>query len=158
MTLDEYKNYKIGLVHIAVENDIYGGTQVTMSDGTVKTFAFTQNDQLDISSLFSTIVAGKGKVTALPFHAMNEECRLMDVASLINLYITMQTWITEKTTIANFTIIKIRNAQTKEELDNIYYGMEFDSETQDKISSILTETLNVVNIVIEELGFNNKDE
>lgn len=158
MTLEEYKQYKIGQIHEAVHSDIYNGTQVVLSDGSVETFKFTTEDQLDIANLFNVIVTGKGKVTALPFHSTGHECRMYDAASLINLYIEMQKWITLKTTIANFAIVKVREAESKDAVDQIYYGMEFDTETTAKIDAIISATLTVINTIIEELESNPQSE
>lgn len=151
MGLAEYKLYKISKIHEDVENDIYRGTQVVMSDNTVETFTFTVVDQLDITNLWNVIVSSGGKVISLPYHSHGNECRMYDVRSIVNLYIEMQKCITEKTTIANFTIMKVREATTKSELDNIYYGMELDSETSAKIETILSATMNVINIIIEQI-------
>lgn len=158
MTLNEYKTYKVNQIREAVKNDIFRGVQVVLHDGSVETFTLTLEDQNNINSLFMAILAGNGKVTELPYHSTHNLCREYPAQDLVTLYVEMQKAITYKTTVANFAINLARDAITKEELDTIEYGMEFDAETEAQINDIITTTLTNINTVLEELGFIPHDE
>lgn len=150
MSLNDFREYVITQIKSDGQKDIINGTDVTMSDGTIQHFMFDMESQIDIANLYNIIVAGNGKITSLPFHAHGEECQMFDAESIINLYIEMQRWITLKTTIINFTIMEARKATTKNELDGVYYGMEFTDEVNAKIANILEQTENVINIMYGE--------
>lgn len=152
MSLDEYKAYKIKQIQEAVKADIFAGADVDLSNGTSEHFEFTTEDQSNIANLYMTVLSGNGKIATLPFHSHGNYCREYPVIDIIMLYIEMQKCITEKTTIANFTIQKVREAESKDEVSEIYYGMEFDDGTTAQIATILTSTMETINTMLEELG------
>ena len=158
MSLEQYKDYKIKEIQSAVQADIFAGKEVTLSDGSKEFFEFTLEDQSNIANLYMTVISSNGKITALPFHSHGNYCREYSIADIVLLYIEMQKCITEKTTIANFTIQKAREALTKEAVDEVYYGMEFDAATADQINAILTSTLATINVMLRELGFTTDEE
>lgn len=157
MSLDEYKNLKIKEIQSAVQADIFAGKDVVLSNGNTEHFAFTIEDQSNIANLYMTVISSNGKIAALPFHSHGNYCREYPIADIVMIYIEMQKCITEKTTIANFTIQKVREAQDKAAVDEIFYGMEFDETTASQINAILTATLTTINTMLHELGFLSND-
>lgn len=153
MSLEDYKDIKIKEIQSAVQADIFAGRDITLPSGSTEHFEFTLEDQSNIANLYMTVISSNGKITALPFHSHGNYCREYPVADIVMIYIEMQKCITEKTTVANFTIQKVREAQSKDEVDEVFYGMEFDTETSAQIYAILSATLETINTMLRELGF-----
>ena len=157
MSLEDYKDIKIKEIQSAVQADIFAGRDITLPSGSTEHFEFTLEDQSNIANLYMTVISSNGKITALPFHSHGNYCREYPVADIVMIYIEMQKCITEKTTVANFTIQKVREAQSKDEVDEVFYGMEFDTETSAQIYAILSATLETINTMLRELGFDSEE-
>lgn len=155
MTLEEYKEFQILQVQSAVQQDIFAGKSIELSNGESEYFEFTLEDQSNISNLYMAIISGNGAITSLPFHSHGNYCRQYSAYDLIIIYAEMQKFITEKTTIANFTIQKIREAESKEEVAAMYYGMEFDAETTAQIEEILLSTMAVIDNILNNITPND---
>ena len=151
MTLEEYKQYKIKQISDACQNDIFAGVQVVLTTGT-ETFTLKSEDQMDIANLYNTVIQAYGKVTELPYHSTHNLCKMYRYDDIIRIYIAAQACITQKTTMGNFAIQLARNASSKEELNNIYYGMTFSDDLQAQIDAILASTQITIVMIAEELG------
>ena len=152
MSLSDYKDYKISQIKEEVQADIFAGTDIELSSGETETFQFTLEDQSNISNLYMTILSGGGQIPSLPFHSHGNYCRQYPAADIVKIYVEMQKLITLKTTIANFTIQKVRECEDKSSVDEIYYGMEFDETTQSQIQSIYEGTLSVIDTMMESFS------
>ena len=151
MTLEEYKRYKVKQISDACQNDIFAGTQVVLTTG-VETFTLKSEDQMDIANLYNTVIQAYGDVQELPYHSTHNLCKLYRYDDIIRIYIAAQACITQKTTAGNFAIQLARAATSKEELDDIYYGMEFPADLQAQLDAILASTQITIVMMAEKLG------
>lgn len=152
MIIDERQEYEIDKVHKAVQQDIFNGIDVILSDGTVEHFELTLEDQSNISSLYLTAITSQGLITSLPYHSRGHLCREYPIEDIIRIYVAMQKFIALKTTIANFTIQRIRNTFDANEFRNIYYGMEFNAEETEQINEVLSSTNATIDAMLELLS------
>ena len=99
---------KLNEIKQACENKIYGGTNVTYSDGTTEHFTYTLADQSNISEMFTAIMAG---ATEFPYHADDEICKVYSKAQIVTIYGTLSLFKAEATTYHNSLKAQI-NAMT----------------------------------------------
>lgn len=152
MIIDERQEYEVSKVRKAVQEDIFGGVDVELSDGNTEHFDLTLEDQSNISSLYLTAITSQGLITALPYHSRGHLCREYPIEDIIRIYVAMQKFIALKTTTANFTIQKLRNTLDANEFKNIYYGMEFSAEETAQINEILSSTNATIDAMLELLS------
>lgn len=152
MIIDERKEYEIDKVRKAVQEDIFNGIDVELSNGETEHFCLELEDQSNISSLYLTIITSQGLITSLPYHSHGHLCREYSAEDIIRIYVAMQKFITLKTTVANFTIQRIMNTVDANDFKDIYYGMEFNSEENAQIQEILTSTNATIDAMLELLN------
>ena len=152
MILSDRQEYEAEKVRKAVQEDIFNGIDVELSNGETEHFCLELEDQSNISSLYLTIITSQGLITSLPYHSHGHLCREYPAEDIIRIYVAMQKFITLKTTVANFTIQRIMNTMDANDFKDIYYGMEFNSEENAQIQEILTSTNATIDAMLELLN------
>lgn len=142
MTLAEYKQYKIKQASTACTNSIYAGDQVTLSDGTVETFTFDAYDQPDLLSLAN--LAMMDPTVELTWHSSGHPCRFYSGLDIIIIYETLNMKLFRETTIFNAINLLIQNAESKDEVDEYYWGCELPAEDQSRVNGLISRMQAIV--------------
>ena len=143
MGLEEYKQYRLKQVSDECTQDIYDGCDVTLSNGAVETFSFTEKDQTDLQALANLAMANPS--LSLAWHSNGQPCRMYSGIDIIIIYQTLYMKLLYDTTVCNAINVLIRNAQTKEEVENYYWGCELPEESQENVDAILDNMTAIVN-------------
>lgn len=152
MIFEDRLEYEVNKIRKAVQEDIFNGIDVELSNGETEHFELTLEDQSNISSLYLTAITSHGLITALPYHSHGHLCREYPIEDIIRIYVAMQKFIALKTTIANFTIQRANNVMMTEEFADIYYGMEFSAEETAQINEIMSSTNATIDAMLELLN------
>lgn len=143
-TVEEVQNSKISELSNICSQTIYAGTNVEYN-GTKKHYTYTVDDQINLSQLFSTLLAG---ATAASYHADGEACRMYDAAELTNLYVTLAAFKTSHLTYFNQMKQYIKTLEDKEVITAIKYGDELTGEYLENYNTIMTEAKEQIDAVI----------
>lgn len=142
-SLSEYKEWQLQQVSKACTDDIYNGDDVTLSNGAVETFSFTEKDQTDLQAL-ANLAMGNPSLS-LAWHSNGQPCKMYSGIDIIIIYQTLYMKLLYDTTVCNAINVLIRNAQTKEEVENYYWGCELPEESQENVDAILDNMTAIVN-------------
>ena len=114
----------------ACEQAIYFGVSVTLADGTTEHFALTEHDQLN---LFGKQVQLASGLAQLEYHSDGQPCRYYSAADMQTI-ITKAMWhVSYHTTYCNAINMWVAGAETVEELQQIYYGVEIPEQYQSDV-------------------------
>lgn len=138
VTVDYIKTTKIAEMNFVCNKVIENGIDVMLSDGNVYHFSLTTQDQLNLITLQSMIVAGE---TMIPYHADGELCRYYTVEDIS---VVMDAATAHKTFhVTYFNSLKVYiNALTDiTEIASVQYGMDIPEEYQSDILKALYASL-----------------
>lgn len=121
ITLEEVKATKIQEFSGKCNYSIVTGVDVELSDGSTKHFSYNADDQSNIKELFDVALQ-----TQVPqfYHADGELCSLYSVEDIIKIYSMESFNKIGCTTYFNQMKAYINSLETKEEVENVYYGQE----------------------------------
>ena len=119
MSLDEFKDYKIGLISEAGEQLIFTGTDVTLLNGVTKNFTYNLEDQSNLLNAIFIIQTLGDLDISLPYHSHGEPCELYSARDILAVYFTLQFFSTRIQTEINMKLNWIRECETKEEIETI---------------------------------------
>lgn len=144
MTLEEYKQYQLKNLSKDCTADIYAGDQVVLYDGHVETFSFNQYDQVDLQSLAN--IAMMDPTVELTWHPTGNTnyCQFYSGVDIIIIYTTLSMKLFRDTTICNAINILIRNATSKDEVAQYYWGCELPEEDQERVDALITRMQAIV--------------
>ena len=135
ITIDFIKSSKIAEMSSICGSTIEAGVDVVLSDGEIKHFSYTTQDQLNLITLSAMIESGE---TALPYHADGELCRFYSVED-INLIINTATkHKTYHITYFNSLKAYINSLNSIEDISNIFYGVAIPINYQSEILQTMT--------------------
>ena len=154
MSLDEVKAWKIKQIGEICRAEIYAGDDVTLIDGTTKHFSYNADDQSNI--LNSSLIAFASKTLGfpleyIPYHPDSTECRLMPVADLVNIYMTLQLKLTRLTTKCNMLNCMIRECNDKDEVLAITWDTQLTEEYQNRYNEIVTASITIAQAMAEAM-------
>ena len=144
MTLEEVKAWKVKELGEICRAEIYTGENVTLSDGTVKLYTYDSEDQQNVLSAVTLAFAAKTmgfSLDYIPFHASGQECELLDTASMVAIYMTLQLRLTRLTTKCNMLNCMIRACETKAEVIAINWDTTLPTEYQERYDEIMTASV-----------------
>ena len=144
MSLNETKEYKIKQIGAVCRAEIYAGEDVTLSDGSVKHYTFDAEDQQDVLSAVTLAFAAKTMgftLDYIPFHATGQACELLDTASMVAIYMTLQLKLTRLTTKCNMLNCMIRECEDKDSVLDITWETQLTEEYQDRYNQIVTASI-----------------
>ena len=161
MDLEAAKEYKIKEIGAICRAEIYAGEQVTLTDGTVKNFSYTADDQSNI--LNSSLIAFASKTLGfpleyIPYHPDETECQLMPVADLVNIYMTLQLKLTRLTTKCNMLNCMIRECTTKEDVLAITWDTELSPAYQQRYGEIVMASVQIAEAMANAMQPDQPDE
>jgi hypothetical protein len=137
LTLEETRTYQINIVNAECQAAIYQGTDVETSKGT-EHFSLTAEDQTNISTLYSQVVAGLA--TTVPYHADGELCREFTAEEMIKLGTTALTYVTYCTTKVNHIHAWINRETDKDTILGIHFTSDLVSDLAENMEKIINAT------------------
>ena len=131
-TLDEIKEQKVQKMNQIQQTLITQGTEVELSDGSKEKFTLNTNDQLSLNSLSVKNLEG---LTVLPWHPADESvhCKFYSEEDMKKITDTCMNFVTYHVTYFRDLRIYIRSLQTKEEVEEIEYGIDIPIEYQSEV-------------------------
>lgn len=126
-TLEEVQETKVQEMNDIQQSIIQQGVKVTLTDGIVEHFTLTEHDQTSLMGLQSQVAAGEEMI---PWHTSNqaEHCKFYSNADMALITTTAMSYVTWHVTYFRDLRIYIRSLTTKEEVENIMYGMDIPEE------------------------------
>ena len=143
MTVDEYRNYLLGQISKQCSAEIYEGTQVQLSDGTIEKYTYDDNDQKNLTNAMAILIIAP-ELSAVPYHPSGGYCRMIPSIDLLNIYGTLQVRLTYLVTRCNYMTKWIRTMTTKEELLEVTWQTELPEEYQQQVNDIYAQALVIV--------------
>ena len=131
-TLEETKEEKVTEMNNTQQSVIQQGLDITLSDGTVEHFTLKDQDQTSIMGLQTLVAQG---IECIPWHTadQSEHCKYYSNADMAIIAEKALQFITYHVTYFRDLRIYIRSLQTKEEIQNVTYGMEIPLEYQSEV-------------------------
>lgn len=131
-TLEELKEAKISEMNETQQSVIKSGVSITLSDGTIEQFTFKDQDQTSLMGLQTLVAQG---VENIPWHSADqaEPCKYYSNADMAIIAEKALQFITYHVTYFRDLRIYIRSLQTKEEVQNVTYGMTIPVEYQSEV-------------------------
>lgn len=149
MTVDEYKAYKIQELSRQCTESIYSGDQVTLSDGTTETFTFDQYDQVDLTQLAQ--LAMMDPTIELTWHSSGNTCKFYSGVDIIKIYGTLNMKLFKETTIFNALNLLIQNAQSKDEVNNYYWGCDLPQEERGRVMDLILRMQVIISNIMDKI-------
>ena len=131
-TLEETKEEKVTEMNNTQQSVIQQGLDITLSDGTVEHFTLKDQDQTSLMGLQTLVAQG---IERIPWHTadQSEHCKYYSNADMAIIAEKALQFITYHVTYFRDLRIYIRSLQTKEEIQNVTYGMEIPLEYQSEV-------------------------
>ena len=131
-TLEEEQTEKISEMNEIQQLTIRDGVLITLSDGTTEQFTLKDQDQTSLMGLQTLVAQG---VENIPWHSadQSEHCKYYSNADMAIIAEKALQFITYHVTYFRDLRIYIRSLQTKEEVQNVTYGMEIPVEYQSEV-------------------------
>lgn len=148
LSLSEYRDYKIHELGTVCTENIYKGLDVTTSKGS-EHFTYNLEDQYNLKVLSDTAILTKSD---LPYHTNGQQCKVYSAKDIITIYATLQRNLLYHTTYCNALNTLVRQAESKEDIQIISYGMEITDTT---IKAKMSEALNAGYAAMDLIITNN---
>lgn len=131
-TLEEEQTEKISEMNEIQQITIRDGVLITLSDGTKEQFTLKDQDQTSLMGLQTLVAQG---VENIPWHSadQSEHCKYYSNVDMAIIAEKALQFITYHVTYFRDLRIYIRSLQTKEEVQNVTYGMEIPVEYQSEV-------------------------
>lgn len=129
LSLEDARKAKYQEIASACEQTIYAGVDVSTSSG-VEHFSLTEEDQLNLFGKKMQLLAGEEK---LEYHEDGNPCRYFSAEEMQKIITATMAYKTYHTTYCNALNMWIKNAETLEEVNSIYYGVEIPEAYQNEV-------------------------
>lgn len=140
--LSELKDSCLYYINAMCNAYIQMGIDVKLSDGIIRHFTLTLEDQQNIITAYSN---AKEKNSNVPYHADEELCKMFSLEEITNIYNAMVLHITYQNTYCNMLKHYINNdCNTNESVIDIFYSMDLPEEYDNKLNDIITQSANIV--------------
>lgn len=137
-TLDELKGMKKQEISWECEKTIYSGIDVELQNGT-EHFSLSEKDQINLFGKQAQLAAG---AETLEYHQDGHPCRYYSGSEMQKIIETAMFHVSYHTTYCNSINMWIAGAETKEEIESIFYGAVIPKEY---ISVVLADYLKRMN-------------
>lgn len=121
-TLDEVKEAKVAEMNKTQQDAIQSGVDVTLSDGSTEHFSLTERDQTSLVGLQAQVAIGAENI---PWHTSDEDehCKFYSNADMAKITSSALSYVTWHVTYFRDLRIFIRSLESKEEVEQVTYGM-----------------------------------
>lgn len=128
-TLEEVIESKVQEMNNTQQSIIANGVDVTLADGSTEHFTLTDADQRSLTGLQTKVAKGDEQI---PWHTedQSEHCRYYSNADMAKIVDMAFGWVTYHVTYFRDLRIYIRSLSTKEEVEQVQYGMPLPEEYQ----------------------------
>lgn len=122
-TLDEVKEAKVAEMNKTQQDAIQSGVDVTLSDGSTEHFSLTERDQTSLVGLQAQVAIGAENI---PWHTSDEDehCKFYSNADMAKITSSALSYVTWHVTYFRDLRIFIRSLESKEEVEQVTYGMD----------------------------------
>lgn len=141
MTLEELKEYKIKEFSKRGEEIIFTGTDVVLTDGSIKNFTYNLEDQSNLLNALFIIDKLDDLTVTLPYHGHGEPCELYGALDILLVYFTLQFYSTRMQTYVNMLNSWVRDCETKEEAEAIEFTSDLPQEYVERMEAIMGPTM-----------------
>ena len=142
VTVDFVRKTKIAEMNAACNIAIENGVDVMLSDGNMKHFSLTTQDQLNLITLQSMIATGE---TQLPYHADGELCRYYSVSDITAVTNAATAHKTFHVTYFNSLKVYVNALDNISDISEIQYGVSIPDEYQSDILTTMYASMAVTN-------------
>lgn len=127
--LEELKTAKKAEISAACESTIYKGVDVDLN-GEWEHFSLSTNDQLNLFGKQAQIAAGE---TQFEYHQDGHPCKYYSLENMLKIIQAAMTHVSYHTTYCNALNMWIAGANTKDEVNDIFYGADVPEEYQSEV-------------------------
>lgn len=114
-----------------------------------KHFSYTLADQ---NNLYNAFQLSQNTGLSVPYHADDEPCELYSKEDIFCIYVAQQTNLTHHSTYFNQLKLFVNSLETKEEVDNVYYGQELSGIYLETYNIIMMQSQEITNSFINQIG------
>ena len=139
MGINEYKDYMLKKINEKCTEDIQAGVTI---DGQL--FTYKHEDQQNLLQLY-LITKMYPQVTHMPYHSSGNACTFYSKEQIQKIYMTLVVRLLRLTTYANQLNLYIKSLTSKEEIQNVYYGMSLPDPYATVVSTIVEQTNEMIN-------------
>lgn len=141
VTIDYLKTQKIKEMSYICNQTIVNGFDIELSDGEIRHFSLTVQDQLNLITLSTMVANGE---TEIPYHADTELCRIYSAEDVNNIIRYATEFKMYHTTYFNSLKAYIQSLNTREGIKEVSYGITIPSEYQSEVLKELIKKMNTV--------------
>lgn len=141
MSLEEYKDWKIGQFSQRGRELIFAGTDVTLINGVTKNFTYNMEDQSNLLNAIFIIQTLGDLTISLPYHGHAEPCELYNARDILAVYFTLQFFSTRIQTEVNMKNNWVRSCTSKEEAMTIDFETPLPEEWANRAQAIMGPAL-----------------
>lgn len=137
-TLEELRESKVMEMNGVQQQVIQAGISVTLADGSTEHFTLTDHDQTSLMGLQSQVAAGEENI---PWHNSDEaeHCKFYSNADMGLIIFAAMSYVTWHVTYFRDLRIYIRSLQSKEEVEEVTYGMDIPAAYQSEPLKAMVE-------------------
>lgn len=123
ISLDEVKESKVSEMNDIQQKLIAQGVDVTLSDGSIEHFSLTERDQTSLVGLQAQVAIG---AESIPWHTSDEDehCKFYSNADMAKITSSALSYVVWHVTYFRDLRIYIRSLESKEEVEQVTYGMD----------------------------------
>ena len=158
MSAEECKEYLTKLYSERGQLQIFHGCDVLLSDGTVESFTYNFEDQLNLHSALYTVLLVQDLTTLIPYHSHLHTCKMYTAADIVKIYMTLQSNSILIQTRVNMLNNWIRSLNNKEDILNVSYLSELPKEYQDQYDFVTETTGDLLFTIIEKFFPEQQEE
>ena len=136
-TLEEVKAKKKAEISTVCENTIFAGVDVKIGEN-YEHFSLKIKDQINLFGKQYQLASG---VTSVEYHQDGCPCKYYSAEDMMKIITAAMEWVSYHTTYCNALNMWIAGAETKKEVESIFYGAEVPEEYQ---SEVLKDYLAVI--------------
>ena len=140
-TLEEIKAMKIQEFSYICNQTIDAGQDLTLSDGKVVHFKYTQYDQMNMKTAADLAIATN---EAVPFYDGQNKCSIYSPMDMVNIYVSCQSYVTYMLTLDHQLEEMIESMDDKDAIANLTFSVDsLDAENKADFDSILLQAQKV---------------
>lgn len=147
--VEEKRGQKLKELSSSCNFSINFGSDVKLEDGTTKHFAYTIEDQSNISEMFNAIIMG---ATSYPYHADGEACRMYSAKDITAIYVTLSSLKTSQTTYHNMLKQYVMTLNKVPDIESVEYGQELAGEYIENYNRMLDAANEQMQIVLSKVS------
>ena len=150
MSTEDYREYLLKSFNELGRQTIFNGTQVTLLDGSVRTFTYNLEDQSNLLNALFIIQTLGDTTIVLPYHSHGMPCTLYNALDILKVYFTLQFFSTKIQTQVNMLCAWVREVKTKEELLQINFNSELPEKYKNMVNEIMGPTYELAMTVAQK--------